>query len=260
MVCMMRYRSCTESVKRHHYEITGRRAQADAPRAKLQTGAQNIKPKDDSRRRLMRLKLICCFLLVFSFLRNDGADGRTVQSRAGLVVADSELASAAGMEILKRGGNAVDAAIATALALAVVDQASSGLGGGGFMVIYRARDKKSFALDFRETAPAASRREQYLQDGKPVSSLSLTGGLAVAVPGEVAGLVEAQKRFGTLPLKALAAPAIRLASEGFPLDPTLRIAIERQQAAMKRFPDLGKVYLADGAVPAEGFVIRQPAL
>jgi gamma-glutamyltranspeptidase/glutathione hydrolase len=208
----------------------------------------------------MRFKIFFCFLLIFSFVRNDDARGRTVQSGAGLVVADSELASAAGMEILKRGGNAVDAAIATALALSVVDQASSGLGGGGFMVIYRAKDKKSFALDFRETAPAASRRELYLQDGKPVPALSLTGGLAVAVPGEVAGLVEAQKRFATLPLTTLAAPAIKLASDGFPLDPTLRIAIERQQSAMKRFADLGKIYLSDGAVPAEGFMIRQPAL
>jgi len=208
----------------------------------------------------MRLKVFFSFLLVFAFLRNEDAGARTVQSSAGLVVADSEAASAAGMEILKRGGNAVDAAIATALALSVVDQASSGLGGGGFMVIYRAKDKKSFALDFRETAPAASRRELYLQDGKPAPSLSLTGGLAVAVPGEVAGLVEAQKRFGTLPFKTLAGPAIKLAKEGFPLDSTLRIAIERQQAAMKRFPDLGKIYLADGAVPAEGVMIRQPAL
>ena len=208
----------------------------------------------------MRFKIFFCLLLVFSLFPNRDVHGRTVQSGAGLVVADSELASAAGMEILKRGGNAVDAAIATALALSVVDQASSGLGGGGFMVIYRAKDKKSFALDFRETAPAASRREQYVRDDKPVPSLSLTGGLAVAVPSEVAGLVEAQKRFGTLPLKTVAAPAIKLARQGFPLDSTLRIAIERQQAAMKRFPELGKIYLAEGAVPAEGFLIRQPAL
>src|SRR6185295_7110083 len=116
-----------------------------------------------------------------NFLPAD-AHPRSLTSTTGLVVADSEHASQAGMEILKRGGNAVDAAIATALALSVVDQASSGLGGGGFMVIYRAKDKKSFALDFRETAPAASRRELYLKDGKPVPAASLTGPLAVAVP------------------------------------------------------------------------------
>jgi len=202
--------------------------------------------------------LVIFFLVVLSFRAS--ARERVLESSAGLVVADSELASAAGMEILKRGGNAVDAAVATAFALSVVDQASSGLGGGGFMVIYRAQDKKSFALDFRETAPRASRRELYTKDGKPMPSLSLTGALAVGVPGEVAGLVEARRRFGTLPLGELIAPALKLASNGFPLDPTLRIAIERQQTAMKRFADLGSIYLANGAVPAEGAVIRQPAL
>mgnify|MGYP003575116364 CR=1 FL=1 len=202
--------------------------------------------------------LVIFFLVVLSFRAN--ARERVLESSAGPFAPDSELARAAGMEILKRGGNAVDAAVATAFALSVVDQASSGLGGGGFMVIYRAQDKKSFALDFRETAPRASRRELYTKDGKPVPSLSLTGALAVGVPGEVAGLVEARRRLGTLPLGALIAPALKLASNGFPLDPTLRIAIERQQTAMKRFADLGSIYLANGAVPAEGTVIRQPAL
>ena len=134
----------------------------------------------------LRSRFFCAFLIIVGFVGTDVA-ARSQQSSSGLVVADSELASQAGMDILKRGGNAVDAAIATALALSVVDQASSGLGGGGFMVIYRAKDKKSFALDFRETAPAASRRELYLKDDKPLPAASLTGPLAVAVPGEVAG-------------------------------------------------------------------------
>jgi gamma-glutamyltranspeptidase/glutathione hydrolase len=187
-------------------------------------------------RRTMRLRILSSLLLVFTLLQEE-AGGRAVQSSAGLVVADSELASQAGMAILRRGGNAVDAAVATALALSVVDQASSGLGGGGFMVIYLAKEKKAFALDFRETAPAAARRELYMKDGQPVPTASLTGALAVAVPGEVAGLIEARKRFGSLPLTALAAPAIKLATEGFPVDPALRVAIERQQANMKKFPD-----------------------
>jgi len=201
---------------------------------------------------------VVLFLVILSF-RADAND-LTLKSSAGLVVADSELASAAGMEILKRGGNAVDAAIATAFALSVVDQASSGLGGGCFMVIYRAKDQKSFALDFRETAPRASSRELYMKDGKPVASLSLTGALAVGVPGEVAGLVEARKRFGTLSLATLVAPAVKLASEGFPLDATLRIAIERQQSGMKRFADLGRIFMPNGEVPKEGDVIRQAEL
>lgn len=201
------------------------------------------------------------FYFVFLFIFVDiGARARTAQSDGGLVVADSKLASQAGMEILRRGGNAVDAAIATALALSVVDQASSGLGGGGFMVIYLAKEQKAFALDFRETAPAASRRELYMKDGQPVPAASLTGALAAAVPGEVAGLVEARKRFGSLPLPLLTAPAIKLASEGFPVDTTLRVAIERQQANMKRFSDLGRIYMPNGELPQEGDRIRQPEL
>ena len=182
------------------------------------------------------------------------------RAASGLVVSDSPLATKAGMEILERGGNAVDAAIATAFALSVVDQASSGLGGGGFMVIYDAKERRAHALDFRETAPQAARKELYMKDGKPVPSLSLTGGLAVAVPGEVAGLLAAFKRFGNLPLQVLMAPAISFATEGFPLEAALRFAIDRQQATMKKFPDLARVFLPKDQVPAESELIRQPEL
>ena len=210
------------------------------------------------------LRKICLVVVLgfFQLASSYGASNQHTrqQTRLGLVVADSELASQAGMEILRRGGNAVDAAIATALALSVVDQASSGLGGGGFMVIYRSKDQKSFALDFRETAPAASRRELYMQDGKPVPALSLTGALAVGVPGEIAGLLEVHKKFGTLPLVVLAAPAIKLAADGFPLDAALRAAIQRRLPSMKRFPDLGRIYAPNGAVPKLGERIRQTAL
>ncbi len=178
----------------------------------------------------------------------------------GLVVSDNELATQAGMEILKRGGNAVDAAIATAFALSVVDQAASGLGGGGFMVIYDAKARRAHALDFRETAPEDVHKELYMKDGKAAPSASVTGGLAVAVPGEVAGLMQAFKQFGTLPLPVLVAPAIRLASEGFPLDGALRHAIESQQGTMKKFPDLARVFMPKDAIPAEGDLIRQPEL
>ena len=210
-------------------------------------------------RALLRIRLFVCFVFVISVI-GTGANPSAQPAGSGLVVADSDLASQAGMEILRRGGNAVDAAIATALALSVVDQASSGLGGGGFMVIYRAQDKKSFALDFRETAPEASRRELYMKDGKPAPSLSLNGALAVGVPGEVAGLVEAHKKFGTLPLTVLATPAIKLAAEGFPIDPAMRVAIDRMQKNMKLYPDLGRIYMPKGEVPKDGELIRQTEL
>jgi gamma-glutamyltranspeptidase/glutathione hydrolase len=164
------------------------------------------------------------------------------------------------MEMLGRGGNAIDAAIATAFALGVVDQASSGIGGGGFMVIYETKDRRAHALDFRETAPEGARKELYTKDGKPVPSLSLTGALAVAVPGEVAGLAQAHRRFGSMPMQVLMAPAIRLAAEGFPLDATLRYAIDRQQGSIKKFPDLGRIYMPNDEVPNEGELIRQPEL
>ena len=198
------------------------------------------------------------FCLFFLFI---GTLPSFAQQRGGGAVASAnELASKAGMEILQRGGNAVDAAVATAFALAVVEPESSGIGGGGFMVIYQMNEKKAHALDFRETAPAAAHRDLYLKGGKPVPSLSVTGALAVAVPGEVAGLAEALKRFGSLPLPAVMAPAIRYAVEGFPLRPSLRTTIERQLPNMRKFPDLGKVFLAGAGVPAEGERIRQTDL
>lgn len=198
------------------------------------------------------------FLLAFFLVATGSpyAQDRT----AGLVVSDSELATQAGMEMLARGGNAIDAAIATAFALGVVDPASSGLGGGGFMVIYESKDRRAHALDFRETAPELARPELYIKGGKPVPSLSLTGALAVGVPGEVAGLLQAMKRFGSLPLQVLMAPAVRYAAQGVPLDATLRYAIDRQLANMKKFSDLGRVFLANNEVPNEGEVIRQPEL
>jgi gamma-glutamyltranspeptidase/glutathione hydrolase len=207
--------------------------------------------------RSVKRYLFVVFVFLFTVY---GAPDRSWAQPAGIVVADNELASSAGMEILKRGGNAVDAAVATAFALAVVDQASSGLGGGGFMVLYDAKERRAHALDFRETAPEAARAELYSRNGKPSRELSVTGALAVAVPGEVAGLLQAARRFGTLPLQDLLAPAIRYAPEGFPLDATLRYAIDRQQGAIKKFPDLARIYMPKGEVPGEGEIIRQPEL
>jgi gamma-glutamyltranspeptidase/glutathione hydrolase len=199
-------------------------------------------------------------LVIFIGVLRAPESGLAQRGATGLVVSDSQLATKAGMEILERGGNAVDAAIATAFTLAVVDPAASGLGSGGFMVIYQAKDHRAHALDFRETAPEAARSELYMKGGKTVPSLSLTGALAVGVPGEVAGLVQALKRFGTMPLPLLMIPAIRFASEGFPLNATLRYSIERESSAMKRFPELGRVFLSKNEVPAEGEILRQPEL
>lgn len=135
----------------------------------------------------------------------------------GVVAADHPAASAAGAEILKQGGNAVDAAVATGFALSVVRPESSGLGGGGFLLFWSAADKKAYAIDYRERAPLAATASMYTEAGRGANA-SQKGGLAVAVPGHALGLCTALERFGTLPLATVLAPAIRLAQEGVEVD------------------------------------------
>lgn len=131
------------------------------------------------------------------------------------MAADNALASQVGAEVLEKGGSAVDAAVATALALGVVSPSASGLGGGGFALIYIAKEKRTYALDFREIGPAAITPQHYQKDGAVDSSLSRVGGLAVAVPGEVAGLEFLWKKHGVLPWRDVVSPAAVLARDGF---------------------------------------------
>src|SRR5262245_17010459 len=122
-----------------------------------------------------------------------------------VVAADHPLASAAGVEILRQGGNVVDAAVATSVALAVVRPESCGLGGGGFMVIWNAERREAVALDYRERAPARATREMFTERGRDAAA-SRRGGLAIAVPGTVAGLCHALERHGTLGREQVLAP------------------------------------------------------
>ena len=199
------------------------------------------------------------FLFIFLLLLVREIPVHASSRGEGIVVSDSPLATKAGTEILKAGGNAVDAAVATALALAVVGPASSGVGGGGFMVIYRSKEKKVHALDFRETAPAAAKKDHYTREGKVVSRLSRKGALAVAVPGQVAGLLEALKRFGSLSPARVIAPALRYATEGFPLGRPLRKAVKARLTSIRKSPGLARIFLgSDGSPPKLGAIIRQP--
>lgn len=154
----------------------------------------------------------------------------------GVVAADHELASAAGVEILQHGGNVVDAAVATSFALAVVRPESCGLGGGGFMLIWNARDQQAIALDYRERAPAAATRDMFTQPGVDRAS-SRRGGLAVGVPGTVAGLCYALDHYGTLTRAQVLAPALRLARDGFPIDTTMRDARDDLLNQLSTVPD-----------------------
>ena len=159
-------------------------------------------------------------LLLLAFLGGVGRAAAPAPQGAehGMVVSAHRLASAAGIEVLRRGGNAVDAAVATAYALAVTFPEAGNLGGGGFMLI-RMADGRETLIDFRETAPAAATRDMYLDaTGKPDPLLSTRGHLSAAVPGTVAGLELAREKYGTRARSELVAPALNLAAHGFVLD------------------------------------------
>ncbi|MDX1650505.1 MAG: gamma-glutamyltransferase, partial [Myxococcota bacterium] len=185
------------------------------------------------------------------------------RSTAGMVSAAQPLATRAGVRMLERGGNAADAAVATAFALAVTDAHHSGLGGGGFLLI-RLPDGRAVALDARETAPAAAARSMYVEEGV-AEDASRVGALAVATPGLLLGLATALERYGTLSLPQAMAPAIRLAEEGFAVGPrhaaTVRFWQERLGLA-ERFPETARIHLPppdEGPIEA-GWVLRQPEL
>jgi len=134
-----------------------------------------------------------------------------------MVATDEELASRAGVEILQKGGNAIDAAVATAFALAVVEPAAGNIGGGGFMLVRMADGRTSF-LDYREVAPGKATRDMYIKpNGRLDTEASTIGYKSVAVPGTVAGLELALTKYGTMKLPKVMAPAIRLAENGYPI-------------------------------------------
>ncbi|HEY6001723.1 MAG TPA: gamma-glutamyltransferase [Anaeromyxobacter sp.] len=161
-------------------------------------------------------------------------------SPRGAVASAHPMASEVGASVLRAGGNAVDAAVATAFALGVVENDKSGLGGGGFALVYVARERKVHAIDFREVAPLAATSDMFVRDGKPEPRLAQEGALAVAVPGAVKGYAELSRRFGKKPLPSLVEPAARIAESGFALglkqleDATVKLECLRADAAASR--------------------------
>jgi gamma-glutamyltranspeptidase / glutathione hydrolase len=172
---------------------------------------------------------------------------RPVEGSRGMVASAHPLASRVGLEILKKGGNAVDAAIATAFALGVVEPNASGVGGGGFIVFYRAKTRKVEVIDYREVAPLKATAEMYLgPDGKVIKKDSIIGHRAVAVPGMLAGLDMALKRWGTMTLKQVMAPSIKIAEEGYTVSETLNGMMKDHLDVLSQFPAAGEIYLKDG--------------
>ena len=183
-----------------------------------------------------------------------------VRAARGMVVTDEELGSRAGLEILRKGGNAVDAAVATAFALAVVEPAAGNIGGGGFMLV-RLVDGRSSFFDYREVAPGRASRDMYIgPDGNLIPDASTVGYRSVAVPGTVAGLALALKTYGTLKLAEVMAPAIHLAEEGFPVSEKLARELSEEKPDLQRFSVSRRIFLNDGRMYKPGEVFRQPAL
>jgi gamma-glutamyltranspeptidase / glutathione hydrolase len=181
-----------------------------------------------------------------------------VHAQHGIVVSVHELASRAGVEMMRAGGNAIDAAVATGFALAVVHPAAGNLGGGGFMLV-RMADERTHFLDYREMAPAAATRDMYLDaQGNVIEDASEIGYKAIGVPGSVAGMVYAEQKYGKLTLKKVMAPAIRLAREGYAL--SWGEARDFHDKYLAKFPESRRIFQRDGNYYQPGETFRQPDL
>ncbi|MDC9582501.1 gamma-glutamyltransferase [Xenorhabdus sp. PR6a] len=196
-----------------------------------------------------KIPLIAVSLLIAAPLYS--ATEPAVEAKQGMVVSSQRLASQAGIDILKMGGNAIDAAVAVGYAQAVVNPCCGNIGGGGFMTIHLANGKDTF-INFRETAPAAASADMYLdKDGKIIKGASLYGYKAIAVPGTVMGFEEALKKYGTLTREQVMAPAIKLAREGYILT---RGDTDVLDTTVKRFaqdPEAARIFLRKDGTPFE---------
>src|SRR5262245_23866684 len=213
--------------------------------------------------------LLCFALLVslaatparlISSISTHAASRLPVRGKKGMVASVSEIASQVGVDVLKRGGNAVDAAVAVGLSLAVVWPAAGNLGGGGFMVIRRA-DGKATAIDYREMAPAAAHRNVYLDDkGEYIDESSTYGHAAAGVPGTVAGLAYALEKYGTMKWADVAEAERKLAAGGFPVRYQLERSLKGSSKQLSRYPETKRIFLRDGKPYETGEIFKQPEL
>lgn len=171
------------------------------------------------------------------------------------------LATQAGMDILKQGGNAFDAAIAVAASLGVVEPYSAGIGGGGFWLLYEAKTNQYHFLDARERAPASAHRDLYVNnEGIVDRDRIINGPSAAAIPGQAAAFVTLAKRFGALPLSTSLQPSINQAREGFPIDKHYQHQVSLRLAALQRYPESARIFLRDNQAPALETLLQQPEL
>ena len=199
--------------------------------------------------------LILCLVLGCSAL---AAPLRPTHAQHAIVASVHELASRAGVEMMQAGGNAVDAAVATGFALAVVHPQAGNIGGGGFLLLRTSTGETHF-IDFREKAPAAATENMYLDaQGNVIENLSTVGYKSIGVPGSVAGLVYAEKKYGKLSLEKVIAPAIKLARDGFPL--AYEDAQDLRDQDLAQFADSKRIFQRDGNFYKAGEILKQPEL
>jgi gamma-glutamyltranspeptidase/glutathione hydrolase len=209
---------------------------------------------------MRRLHMTVVAVLAAVSLAADAASVAPVGAEHGMVVSAQQLATRVGVDVLRKGGNAVDAAVAVGYALAVVYPAAGNLGGGGFMTIHFADGRNRF-LDFREKAPLAARPDMYLDAaGDVVKDASTRGQLAVGVPGTVAGLELARRAYGTMKRADLLEPAIRLAEQGFVLGQGDVDLLDKAAPDLANDPASARIFLVNGEVPAVGHRLRQKDL
>lgn len=183
-----------------------------------------------------------------------------VAARQGMVVASEPLAAEAGLEILRAGGNAVDAAVAVGFALAVTHPEAGNIGGGGFMLV-RLAGGEAVVVDYREEAPAAAARDMFLDArGELIPEATTIGARAAGVPGTVAGLALAHRKYGKLPWARVLRPAIRLAEQGFPVSYAFSESLRADRELLSRFAETRRIFLRDGHPYEPGEVFRQPGL
>ena len=204
---------------------------------------------------MKKIILIICGLTAFS------TTSLALKPEQAAIASAHPLATEAGHRILAQGGNAFDAAIAVSSTLAVVEQQSSGIGGGAFWLLHRAKDGKNVMIDGREEAPSAAHADMFLDaDGNVNRDLALYGPLSAGIPGEIAGLAHLADHYGVLPLSDSLQPAIEAAENGFKAYPRLIKHITRKQEILRRYPASMAIYLPDGKVPEVGDLIVQKDL
>ena len=222
----------------------------------------------NSRRpRFLALPCIATLALTSAVALGAGDLARDAKGTQGMVAAAHPLASRAGIEILKAGGNAIDAAVAVSFALSVVEPNASGIGGGGFMLIWLAETDQAVFIDFREKAPGAATADMFEIDEEGKVKLddqgfdpAVVGGRSVAVPGNVAGALFALDRFGTMPRARVMEPAIRHAEQGLVVSEVLAGMIAEHYDAVAAFPATAEIFLDDGLPRAPGDTVRNPDL